>query len=327
MNNMTASKAEKGTGRRRTGASGFTLLEMLVALIILAIAMTIVWQTFSLTIKAWKKGEQFLAEMHHGDFVMEQLTEALRSAAYFDDSGGVYGFRLEDRETGRYPNDVLSWVKSGSAFMPPDATLAAGLHRVDFTVEPNDEGDPATFVCAYPHLADKDEDEFAEGESWEISSVVKGVDCRVYIEEEEDWSEQWENTNEIPALVELTLFMDPLEEGEDPVTVKRAVEIPISRDLKSGVIFDEGKKSREGPRDEEAAEAARREQGRQGEDGRPDDASRDNAVNRRNAPADRRRVPSRPGPGRRRDLPDRQPNNNRDRRPSAPPSMPGRRLR
>lgn len=227
----------------RTGKkSGFTLLEMLVALIIVAMAMAIVWQSFTVAIKAWRKGGDFLTDMHHGDFVMEQLVESLRSAAYFDGSGDSYGFRLENRAEGRYANDKLSWVKSGKGFMPYRSDFGEGLHRIDLTVEDNDEGDPAVMARIYPHLADEDEDEYYEGETWEVSHVVKGIDCRVYIEEDEDWSEEWENSNSVPALVEITLFMDPLEEGEDPVEVKRAIVIPISRELKSGVIFDEAGK-------------------------------------------------------------------------------------
>lgn len=245
--------ATEGKGKR-----GFTLLEMLVALVILSMAMTIVWQTFSVAIAAWKKGENFLAEMHHGDFVMEQLSESLRSAAYFDESGGIYGFRLENRESGRYPNDELSWVKSGSGFMPPDADLASGLHRIDFTVDDNDEGERAVMARIYPHLADQEEDDFAAGKTWEISSVVKGVDCRVYVEDDEDWSDEWEDTNSIPALVEITLYMDPLEGDDDPVTMKRAIEIPISRELKSGVIFDESGKEKDSDAGAEAAAAERR---------------------------------------------------------------------
>jgi len=295
------------------GRAGFTLLEMLVALMILSMSMAIVWQTFSVSIKAWRKGENFLSEMHHGDFVMEQLTEALRSAAYFDQSGGIYGFRLENREEGKYPNDILSWVKSGTAFMPPDAKLGSGLHRVDFTVDNNDDGDAAVMARIYPHLADQDEDDFAAGETWEISEVVKGIDCRVYVEEDEEWSEEWEETNSIPALMELTLYMDPLEGEDKPVTVKRAVQIPISRELKSGVIFDEGGKTAGGTSDEEAAAAARRAAAGEG---RPDGG-------RSQPGGGARTAPRRPGGG---DNARRPPRDNRGggrrERPSPPRSNP-----
>ena len=222
--------------------SGFTLLEMLVALVIVAMAMTIVWQSFTVAIRAWRRGSDFLMEMHHGDFVMEQLVESLRSAAYFDGSGDTYGFRLENRSEGRYPNDKLSWVKSGKGFMPYGTELGEGLHRIDLSVEDNEEGEPAVTARIYPHLAEEDEEEYYEGETWQVSRRVKGIDCRVYIEEDEEWAEEWENSNSLPALVEITLYMDPLEGDDDPVQIARAIEIPISRELKSGVIFDEAGK-------------------------------------------------------------------------------------
>lgn len=224
------------------GTFGFTLLEMLVALVIVAMAMTIVWQSFTVAIRAWQRGSDFLTEMHHGDFVMEQLVESLRSAAYFDGAGDTYGFRLENRAEGRYPNDKLSWVKSGKGFMPYGSDLGEGLHRIDLSVEDDEEGEPAVTARIYPHLAEEDEEEYYEGETWQVSQTVKGIDCRVYLEEDEEWSEEWENSNSLPALVEITLYMDPLEGDDDPIRMARAIEIPISRELKSGVIFDEAGK-------------------------------------------------------------------------------------
>jgi prepilin-type N-terminal cleavage/methylation domain-containing protein len=245
--------------RKKSDNRGFTLIEVLVSVLILTMAMAIVWQTFSMALNAWHKGETFLSQMHHGDFVIDQLTDALRSAAYFDESGGIYGFRLENRNSGEYPNDVLSWVKSGAGLMPQDAALARGLHRVDFTVDKNEDGEMVVMAHVYPHLADDDRDnEFGDGETWEISSVIKGINCRVYNEEDEEWSEEWENTNSIPAILEITLYMDPLEGDSEPVTIKRAVQIPISRELRAGVIFDESQKNTGTPPDDASLAAARK---------------------------------------------------------------------
>lgn len=204
---------------------GFTLIEILVAMTILATVMAIVGQTFYTTMRAWRKGEQLTEELHHGDFVMEQLVVALRSAAYFETAPDKYGFRLENESGGRYPADVISWVKSGTAFMPDESPLSHGLHRVEMTIDENEEGDDCVTVRAYPHLAD--EEEIEEAEAWYLSSVVKGLDCWVYIPEDEDWDEEWEDTNRVPGLVEIRLYMDPLEEFGEPVMIRRSIQIPV----------------------------------------------------------------------------------------------------
>lgn len=219
-------------GKRHT-QSGFTLLELMVAVVLLVTAMTMIVGTFNAVIKAWRRGGELLQGLHHGDFVLDQLVSGLRSAAFFDTAPEKYGFHLEDQSNGPYDNDVISWVTSGTAFMPKDSPLAKGLHRLEVTVENNDEGEPAVAVRAYPHLAD--EEELDEADPWYISTEVKGLNCRVYDKEEEDWIDEWEFSNAVPRLVEITIFLDPLEEYGDPVELKRVVEIPLgSAEVKKG---------------------------------------------------------------------------------------------
>ena len=226
--------------QRSPARGGFTLIEMLVALSILVFAFAIIWETFSSTVKAWQRGSQLLDELRHGDFVMEQLVSALRSAAYFKKSGqqtGRYGFRLETGSVGSYPGDKLSWVTTSSAFIPPDSEMANCTHRIIFSIEDNDDGDPAVCIRAYdPLLEDEDT---VDMERWFVSTEVQGIQCRVYNLEEEVWENSWEGelTNTLPSLVEITLYMDPIEESGDPVTLKRVVEIPIAPAVTNAVTM------------------------------------------------------------------------------------------
>ena len=43
-----------------------------------------------------------------------------------------------------------------------------------------------------------------------------------------EWLDNWEMTNRLPAFVELTLYLEPLEEGGQPVEIKRVVDIPVA---------------------------------------------------------------------------------------------------
>ena len=205
--------------------AGFTLLELMVAVVLLVTAMTMIVGTFTAVIKAWRRGDELLQELHHGDFVLDQLVSGLRSAAFFSSAPDKYGFHLEDQSSGPYDNDIISWVTSGTAFMPKDSPLTKGMHRIEVTVESNDDGEPAVAIRAYPHLAD--EEDIEEAEPWFVSTEVKGLNCRVYNLEEEDWMDEWEFTNSLPRLVEITVYLDPLEEFGDPVELKRVVEIPL----------------------------------------------------------------------------------------------------
>lgn len=204
--------------------SGFTLLELLVALTILVTAFAIVWSSFSATVTAWRRGGQLLDELRHGDFVMEQLVSALRSAVFFPESASKCGFRLSTKG-GPYRADSMSWVTSSSAFIPPDSPTGIGLHRIVFGFGNNEDGDYGVSISAYPYLADEEKIRIEE---WFVSTEVKGLRCRVYDPETETWGNIWEDTNAVPSLVEITLYMDPIEKYGEPVTLTRLVEIPIA---------------------------------------------------------------------------------------------------
>ncbi|MCS6772405.1 MAG: prepilin-type N-terminal cleavage/methylation domain-containing protein [Kiritimatiellae bacterium] len=203
------------------GRSGFTLVELLVALAVAAVAIAIVWQSFAAITRAWRRSMQVADNVRHGDFVIDQLVSALRSAAYFPLRPDRYGFWLENRGD----RDVVSWVTSGTAFIPPDSPLALGLRRIMVGIEPNEDGVEAFTVRAFPHLAESLEPRDAE--AWSVSSRVQGLDVRIWNPEEERWEDEWEDTNKIPGLVEVTLYMTPLERYEPPMKIARLVQIPL----------------------------------------------------------------------------------------------------
>ncbi len=232
------------------GSSGFTLIEVLVAVVVLVAAFAIVWQSFVAVMNAWERGGKMLDELRHGDFVMEQLVQALRSTAYFRSAPDKYGFRLKSGARS-YPADKISWVTSGTAFIPPDSPLASGLHRIEFTIGNNGEGESGVEIKAYPYVADEDTVDAVE--PWFVSSEVKGVQCRTYNAEEEEWQNEWEDTNSIPTLVEVTLYMDPVEEYGEAVKIQRLVEIPIAPAFTNAVKYTAGgEKTAEGTQEQPA---------------------------------------------------------------------------
>lgn len=233
----------RNTGRtglargERAGMAGFTFVELLVALTILSLAFAIAISIFTSALKAWRRGSDELTKLHHGDFVMEQLVQALRSTAFFDSLPEAYEFRLQKRHAGGHPGDVISWVTSSSAFMSLDSPYANGLHRIVVTVDRTDRGQYGVAIRAMPHLS---EDEDLEPDSWFVSTRVKGLRCRIFDDEIGAWQDGWDESNSIPSLVEITLYMDPEEEYGPPTRIQRAVEIPVAPAVTSRVSFVEG---------------------------------------------------------------------------------------
>ena len=72
-----------------------------------------------------------------------------------------------------------------------------------------------------------------EVEPLELSRRVVGFDLKMAsIEElEEDdieWLDEWELTNQLPVVVSITLFVQAPEEGDDPIELRRVVELPCA---------------------------------------------------------------------------------------------------
>jgi hypothetical protein len=66
-----------------------------------------------------------------------------------------------------------------------------------------------------------------------VSGKVVGLDCRVASEmkgNQWDWMEVWEDaaTNCLPLVVEVTLYLEPLDRNEPPVEIRRTIEIPVA---------------------------------------------------------------------------------------------------
>jgi prepilin-type N-terminal cleavage/methylation domain-containing protein len=85
----------KTVNPKTEGRPGFTLLELMVAMVILTIAMSIAFEAFSGTIRAWKRGTEVVDGIKHGDFAMNQLAAALNSTLYFFNERKSYAFTIE----------------------------------------------------------------------------------------------------------------------------------------------------------------------------------------------------------------------------------------
>ena len=217
--------------------SGFTFLEVMLAFAILAVVMGMAMFSFSSVVKAWQRGGELSKTSSHADFIMEQLVNGLRSS-YFPDSahhGGLYGFWLEDEGDGVDSRDTISWVKMGYDLTYPNNPEVRGPHRVLFSREdiPGISDKKGVGVRIW-QVYGKDEDFEPEDQRIEIlSDFVEGFNCRVatnLTEEGWEWLDEWEEdqTNMLPAAIELTLYMSPPEEGEDPIQVQRLIEVPIA---------------------------------------------------------------------------------------------------
>jgi len=210
--------------------AGFTLLEVLVALTILVTVMAIVGAAMVTTINGWDRGQRELEGLRRGEHVMDQLANALRSASGGGASTkqGVYSFQINNSDDNP-PAGTLSWVTGSPAFLPPGSPLAYGLHRIALSIEQTDKGQPALAVRAWPYLV-TDQDQINALEPGFIAPEVSGLSCRVFDYTNLDWMTEWTSSNALPALVEITLYVNNDASNSvtaEPLVLQRLVEMPL----------------------------------------------------------------------------------------------------
>lgn len=212
---------------------GFTLLELMVAMVILTIAMSIAFQAFSGTIRGWRRGTEVLEGIKQGDFAMTQLANALNSSIYFKNARKNYAFKLEKGFFSGLPADTLSFVTASAAFMPESSPLKYGPHRLRLYIDDDDRGNPALFSTAFPAIANEEDvaDEYDE-EPHLISRAIQGLEILLYDADLEDWStDEWEKENSIPERIKIVLFVAPEQADDEPLIFTRILEIPVAQSL------------------------------------------------------------------------------------------------
>lgn len=238
--------------RRREAGKGFTLIELMLSITLMAAIAAVTYFTFDAGTRAWRGGLEVADSLHHADFVIEQLVMGLRSACYPDAArpSGSYGLVLVNNGDDEHARDTLSWVKLGTALVGADSPIAGTPHRVEVSVlDPDASDDPAQAagglaVSAWRIVAlPEDFDPTTAVKPLLLTPRVVGFNCRVLdpannlqegdapsSDDELEWLDEWEGdfTNRLPYAVELSLYLEPAREQDPPMEVKRIVEIPLA---------------------------------------------------------------------------------------------------
>lgn len=212
--------------------NGFTLLELIVAMVLLITAMSIVFQAFTGTTRGWRRGTEVADGIKHGDFAMNQLASALNSTVYFYNPNKSYAFSFEKGSHGGLPADTITFVTASKAFMPEGSPLQHGAHRLKIYIDGDENGDPALFSKAVPALADIDEFESEYiTEPHMVSRAIQGIEILLYNEETDDWTASWEKENSVPERVKILVYVPSDDEAEEPLVFSRVLDIPVAESV------------------------------------------------------------------------------------------------
>jgi general secretion pathway protein J len=215
---------------RNRARAGFTLVEVLLAVTILSLVMVGVYGIWSASLKAWKRGGEATEVFQRQRVVMETLTQLAQSAVYFGASPELYAI-IGAKNPGL--GDSVSFVTASDAFLPPSESNDIGMRRVTISLEQDDYRRTYLAIVNQPALTVKDNSK-QELQAHVVSMDVSGFFVRYLDPSNGDWSEKWEDPNVIPSAIEFTVVFGQPGDQIPPVTVTRAIDLPVADFINHG---------------------------------------------------------------------------------------------
>ena len=206
--------------RNQAAAGGFTLLEVMVAMVLLGIAMSLVMGGFRFTSKAWRSGEETTTRTSDLQVVQRVLHNMV---------GKSFPATVEDGRIIRYAFIGDEKQIRFTTFLPPYPDRA-GLYTIELTIEQQNKltqlllrrapFDEESFLLG--ELGDEQETLLLETPSRLAFSYFGAVDDN----SDPDWHNQWDAPDQIPQTVRLAVDAGDEQEFDWPDIVTR-IEVNI----------------------------------------------------------------------------------------------------
>ena len=240
---------------------GFTMIELILAVLLLGIMTVVSIATFNAVTNGWRVSREYVDRLERTDYAIDQLVSGLK-CAYYPHTGEQsydYGFQLVNKGDGDSPreSDIIEWTKTGPAMIGVDSTSDAS-HRIQVMVL--EEGDntwgeriertglyarvkPMAKVLPKEIGSDESDFTFMSDEMYRpvlIATDVEGFNCRVQEEPPEQgtakadkdlFEDEFASSNQVPYKVQLTFYVLK----EDPEYASRKSRMPILRTVRMPV--------------------------------------------------------------------------------------------
>ncbi|HBB41825.1 MAG: hypothetical protein COW73_06420 [Nitrospirae bacterium CG18_big_fil_WC_8_21_14_2_50_70_55] len=207
------------------GERGFTLVEVMITLGLLGLVFTLVYGALWSTVGGLQRMERRGSREQAVRILLEMIDRELRSTLWLANDPRLV-FVGEDAVTddGR-PADRLTWVHASHLKLHPDlpesdvAEVTYGFHATG----------ESRYVLVKREDATPEGDPMTGGAEYLLSEELVGLDFHYY--GPTGWVEEWDSrqSNSLPRLVQVSLFLAPEDEveGAEPVEIRSIVEIPM----------------------------------------------------------------------------------------------------
>jgi len=195
----------------------------MLAVTLLAIVITAVYGIWSVSLQAWRRGEDAAAMFQRQRIVLENLNELAKSVVYFDTDTTVYRVYGRHNEA---EGDLISFVTASDALLPPSEMAIAGMRRVTIWLAKDQLDRPVLAIANAPALEIEDAPPLP---SHVLSTDVSGFSVRYWNASTSEWRDDWQEEDTIPDAIEFTVTFGSTGTRNTPIAVTRAVEFPIAQ--------------------------------------------------------------------------------------------------
>jgi type II secretion system protein J len=208
------------SGSAACRAAGFTLIEILVAIGIFSMVLAAIYSTWTAILRSSKVGLEAAAAVQRARIASRTIEETLGSVQSFALNQAYYAFVSENGSEAS-----LSFVSRLSPSFPRSGKFAGlDVRRVTFSLESRG-GERDLVLRQTPLLMEIDKDE--KNYPLVLARNVKEFKTEFWDNRQQDWIDEWKQTNQIPVLVKVTLKLaDNAFSSEVRQQVSRIVSLP-----------------------------------------------------------------------------------------------------
>lgn len=202
----------------RTAA--FTLLEVMLAVTILSLVITVTYTLWSTALTAWRRGMAGLEDVQRDRIVVEALENLTRAAVFFPANPDFYTVR-GTLTPGL--GSTISFVTASPWGLPESQQMLRGLRRVTIGLRYDERGRLYLGFCNTPAVMLTEEPE--RDAVWQVlSREVIGFEVRYRDPRNNIWVTEWQETHLVPSALEYTVAFRSGAPGLPPLIVTRGFE-------------------------------------------------------------------------------------------------------
>jgi len=198
----------------------------MLAIAIFTFVMAAIYSSWLLILRATKAGEEATAQIQRRRMAVWTIENALNCVQSFQASIQYYSFVVQNGD-----NPLLSFTARLPGDFPRHGEFGGfNLRRVTFDVETGPNSEKDLVLRQNPILMDMSQDEAEH--PLVLARNVKTFEVDCWDPTANDWSDEWDNTNQIPTMVRFTLVLggktgdDSFGDAGPTLSVTRVVAIP-----------------------------------------------------------------------------------------------------